>query len=263
MSEEVLGSRELMGGEEISIRMATPPLSKRLVDFMLKTPELSQTERESRMRLFGGLRGQSSDYFFIGEIKDVVIGSVWYCTPANCKEIAYMGEVFTVKEQRGKGIATNLLNFAIDFFRKNGGKAFYVTNLCPHAPHNIFRKLGFQPYGYGRQAFGGVIRLVVDGKVENFDQDYYLRDPDTSVRNANWGDLPHFIALLNYPHDWIVRAYNFGLIGHACMQILSLKLLLNQKQDLVFKLRAIATQKKKISRRRSKLKSLIPRNMIY
>ena len=88
-----------------------------------------------------------------------------------------------------------------------------MTNLCPRAPHGIYRKLGFSAYGYGRQAFAGVIRLVVDERTEDFDRDYYAYDPDTSVRSANWGDLPYFIALLNYPHEWIVRAYNFGLIG--------------------------------------------------
>jgi len=214
MSEEIICSI-LRDGANLVIKLATPPLPKRLIDFLLKTPELSATEHESRMRLFGALQGQSSDYFFIGEINGNIVGSVWYCTPAKCKEIAYMGEVFTEKEHRQKGIATNLLDVMIDFFRKNGGRVIYVTNLCPRAPHQIYRKMGFQPYGYGQQSYGGIVRLTVDEAPRDFDRDYYRYDPNVSIRSVDWGDLPHFIALLNYPHPWTVRAYNFGLIGYA------------------------------------------------
>jgi GNAT superfamily N-acetyltransferase len=213
MPEEVICSRILRDKEQLKIKMATPPLSKSLINAFLRTPELSATRHESRKRLFGGLRGQSLDYFFAGELGEKIVGTCWYCTPATCKEIAYMGELFTNKKQRNKGVATSLLEVTMDFFRKEGRRAFYVTNLCPRAPHAIYSKLGFQAYGYGQQAYGGLIRLVVDGRSEDFDRDYYRYDPKTTIRTVNWGDLPHFIALLNYPHEWIVRAYNFGLIG--------------------------------------------------
>jgi len=182
---------------------------------LLKTPELSAIERETRMRLFGAISGQSSDYFFTGELAEEIVGTTWYCTPATCKEIAYMGEVFTVKEHRERGVATNLLDVAVDFFRNSGGRAIYVTNLCPHAPHQIFRRIGFQAYGYGQHAYGGIIRLTVSEKPEVFDQEYYRHDSTTSIRSVNWGDLPHFIALLNHPHPWIIRAYSIGLIGYT------------------------------------------------
>jgi len=215
MSGEVIATRILKDSEELLIKMASPPLSKILVNVFLKTPELSKTEHESRMRLFGAFRNQSSDYFLVGELNGEIAGTLWYCTPANCRETAYMGEVFTEERQRRKGIATKLLEVAVDIFRKNGGGSIYVTNLCPRAPHEIYRKLGFRAYGYGQQSYGGIIRLIVNGRTEDFDGDYYKYDSITSIRNVNWGDLPHFIALLNYPHEWIVRAYNFGLIGPA------------------------------------------------
>lgn len=213
MYEEVICSRVLRDGEELAIKSATPPLPKRWIDVFLKTPELSKTERESRKRLFGAFRDQSSDYFFVGELDERIVGTVWYCTPATCKDIAYMGEVFTEEQQRRRGIATNLLNVAVDFFGKNGGRAIYITDLCPNAPHQIYRELGFQAYGYGYQTYGGIVRLIVNERDKDFDQKYYEYDPNTSIRSVNWGDFPHFIALLNYPHPWIVRAYNFGLIG--------------------------------------------------
>lgn len=213
MLREVIGSRRLRDGEKLAIKIATPPLSRRLINVFLRTPGLSATRRESRMRLFGALRKQSSDHFFIGELNGKTVGTLWYCTPATCNEIAYMGEVFTSKKQRRRGVATNLLEVAIDVFRKNGGRVIYITNLCPRAPHRIYRKLGFQAYGYGYQTYGGIIRLTVNERNEDFDRDYYKYDSKTSTRSVNWGDLPHFMALLNYPHPWIVRAYNFGLIG--------------------------------------------------
>ena len=213
MHEEVACSRILGDGEVLTVEIVTPPLSRRLVEVFLQTPELSATKRESRMRLFGGLRNQSSDYFFVGELDQKIVGTLWYCTAATCKEIAYMGEVATEEKQRRKGIATNLLEVAIDIFKSNGGRAIYITNLCPNAPHRIYRRLGFQAYGYGLMTYRGIIRLTVDERSEDFDGSYYEHDSNTSIRSVNWGDLPHFIALLNYPHPWIVRAYNFGLIG--------------------------------------------------
>jgi len=214
MSEKFICSRRLRNGEELTIKIAVPPLSRKLID-VLPTHELSKTDIETRARLFGAFRGQSLDYFFIGELNEEIVGTLWYCTPATCKEIAYLGEVFTIKEQREKGIATNLVDVAIDFFRKNGGRAIYVTNLCPHAPHQIYRKTGFRAYGYGQHAYGGIIRLTVSETPEDFDQDYYRHDSNTSIRNVNWGDLPHFMAILNFPHPWIVRVYSLGLIGYA------------------------------------------------
>jgi L-amino acid N-acyltransferase YncA len=124
-----------------------------------------------------------------------------------------MGEVFTDEKHRDKGIATSLLDVAIDNFRKDGGKAIFITNLCPLAPHKIYQKIGFQAYGYGRQDYGGIIRLVLNSKGEDFDLKYFEHDPSTTIREINWGDLPHFTYLLNYPHPWLVRAYSFGLIG--------------------------------------------------
>jgi len=213
--EEVICSRILRDGEKLTVKIATPPVPKRVVDFLLKTPEFTAARTESRMRVWGALRGQGSDYFFIGELNEKIVGSVWYCTPATCNEIAYMGDVFTAEKQRRKGVATNLLDVAIDTFRKSGGRAIFITNLCPGAPHREYRRLGFQAYGYGYQTYRGIIRLTVKERSEDFDQDYFKHDPNTSIRGVNWGDLPHFIALLNYPHPWIVRAYNFGLIGPA------------------------------------------------
>jgi GNAT superfamily N-acetyltransferase len=213
MSEEVVRSRILGDGEELTVKVATPPLSGNLIKVFLRTPELSATKHESRMRLFGAVRDESSDYFFVGELDGKVVGTLWYCTPAMCREIAYMGEVYTNEKQRRKGVATSLLEVAIDLFRENGGRAIYITNLCPNAPHRIYRKLGFQAYGYGLMTYGGIIRLTVNERSEDFDRSYYAYDSNTSIRYVNWGDLPHFIALLNYPHPWIVRAYNFGLIG--------------------------------------------------
>jgi len=215
MSEEILCSRILRDGGELIIKRAAPPLSEKLINVFLRTPELSATRNESRMRLFGALRNQSSDCFLIGELNGRVAGTLWYCTPSTCKEIAYMGEVFTAEKQRGRGIATSLLGVAVDIFRRNGGRAIYITNLCPRAPHDIYRKLGFKAYGYGQHAYGGIIRLTLDEGNEDFDQSYYRYDPNTCIREVNWGDLPHFISLLNHPHPWIVRAYNFGLIGHT------------------------------------------------
>ena len=213
MSEEVFCSRILRDGEELTVKVATPPLSKRLIKVFLRTPELSQTKRESRMRLFGALHNQSSDYFFVGERDGKIVGTLWYCTPATCREIAYMGEVATEEKQRRKGIATSLLEVAIEVFKSDGGRAIYITNLCPNAPHRIYRRLGFQAYGYGLITYGGIVRLTLNERSEDFERDYYEYDPNTSIRSVNWGDLPHFIALLNYPHPWIVRAHNFGLIG--------------------------------------------------
>jgi len=213
MHEEVVCSRILGDGEVLTVKVATPPLSKRLVEVFLKTPELSATKRESRMRLFGALRNHSSDYFFVGELDGEIVGTLWYCTPATCREIAYMGEVTTHKRQRRKGVATGLLEVAIDSFRETGGRAIYITNLCPNAPHRVYRKLGFQAYGYGLITYGGIVRLTLNERSEDFDRAYYEHDSNTSTRDVNWGDLPHFIALLSYPHPWILRAYNFGLIG--------------------------------------------------
>lgn len=170
MSEEVVCSRILRDGEELTIKIATPPLSKELINVFLSTPELSATKRESRMRLFGALRNQSSDYFFVGELDGKIAGTLWYCTPLTCKEIAYMGEVSTHKRQRKKGVATNLIEVAIEVFRKNGGRAVYITNLCPMAPHQIYRELGFQAYGYGLITHGGIIRLTVNEEGEDFDR---------------------------------------------------------------------------------------------
>jgi len=206
-------SKTLGDGEELTISLATPPLPKSLLYAFLRTPELSATRRESRKRLYGGLRGQSSDCFLVGRLGERGVGTVWYCSPATCRETAYMGEVFTNKRHRDKGVASCLLEAAIDNFRRGGGRVIYVTNLCPRAPQRIYRELGFTAYGYGQHAYGGLIRLVIDERSEDFDRGYYKNDPSTSARSINWGDLPHFIALLNYPHEWVVRAYSLGLVG--------------------------------------------------
>lgn len=213
MTLETMSVEVLTDGRTLTVKVATPPLSKSLVDNM-SIHSISKTDPDSRARLFGAFRGNSLDYFFLGELGGELVGTVWYCTPATCQEIAYLGEVFTAKEQRNKGIATCLVDVSINHFRENGGRAIYVTNLCPNAPNNILRQKGFQAYGYGQHAYGGIIRYIVDEREDEFDQNYYRPDPKTSIREVNQGDLPNFIALFNYPHPWIARAYTLDLIGN-------------------------------------------------
>jgi len=50
MSEEVICSKRLRDKEELTIRIAVPPLSKKIN--VLPTHELSKTDSETRARLF-------------------------------------------------------------------------------------------------------------------------------------------------------------------------------------------------------------------
>ena len=74
MSEVALCSRVLKGGGQLNISIATPPLSKSLIKAFLRTPELSETRHESKKRLYGGLRGLSTDYFLVGRLGEKIVG---------------------------------------------------------------------------------------------------------------------------------------------------------------------------------------------
>ena len=167
-------------------------------------PWTSPGENELMARaLRGAVDDSLHDYLFVGRIDGEIVGSVWHGTSSNTREVGGYGFVRTDPAHRGKGVAQTLTRLSVEQFWADGGRAIYLGTVAPDAAH-IYEKYGYRRYN------GIAMRALRPGlDAETFDKDYFAHDGAPLARDAGFGDIGAYPALMlsPEPRDWRVRDF--------------------------------------------------------
>jgi L-amino acid N-acyltransferase YncA len=147
-----------------------------------------------------------------------IIGTCHLTVSLANPELGGLGEVGTVPEFRGIGIAGTLCAMALDDFRTAGGKALFLGTNNPEAA-NIYRRLGWH-YIAGTNV---MVFLTSGESPETFISGYFGESIAIKVSKGTPADRIPIIPIIVAPHDWLVMDANAEIfsaryvIQRSCM----------------------------------------------
>jgi len=130
--------------------------------------------------------------FFAALFEGRIIGAAGCLCSHSNPSVCVLGPVGVGRQYRGQGIGTRLLEAAIEYAESLGCKAAYLGISEGNPAMRLYEGVGFERYK------GVVMRLLLE-PVERFEQEYFDKSMDVSVRRAQWGDFAQVQVLANYP----------------------------------------------------------------
>lgn len=134
----------------------------------------------------GLLAETAIDRFAWASVDGAIVSAAWTMTPRGDSRIGTLGEVFTLPEFRGAGLAPAVCEALLTVFDAEGGRCMFLATSNPSAAR-IYRRLGFQPHPEGlmrrERPVGGM-----------FDDEWFAPSA-ISIRPIVWGDIPGVVAL--------------------------------------------------------------------
>ena len=157
------------------------------------------------------LRSMNGDYSrqlriqaVLGTIEGRPAGTASVCFPCREPEVSVVGSVLTHPECRRLGVAEALTSAVADLSFRAGCRVSYLG--ATRDPRNVYLRCGFRWWN------GGVMRLEREGS-SGCEEDFFAPGQATSVRQANWGDLPAFACFVVQPWDALVLDYPRALLS--------------------------------------------------
>ena len=156
----------------------------------------SRADASSRAGQATGAVGAPSDGQFVS--------AAWTMTPRDDPRVGSLGEVFTLPEFRGQGLAPAVCAALLERFDAEGGRWMFLGTSNPSAAR-IYGRLGFEPYPRGlmrREGPGG----------GGFDAEWWAPS-EVRVRPIHWGDVPRIVTLYAEPNPWLSISMMEGLFS--------------------------------------------------
>lgn len=143
--------------------------------------------------------------FVWAEVDGAVVSTAWTITPSDDPRVGSLGEVFTVPQMRGQGLASQVMRAILNVFDKRGGRCMFLGTTNP-AAERIYLRYGFEPYPERLMR-----RLTTNDST--FDDLWFAGSEAVTTREMVWGDLPRVVALYGHPNDWVSICYPQGLFS--------------------------------------------------
>ena len=123
-------------------------------------------------------------------------------------ELGGFGEVATVPEARGRGLATDLCRQSVQDFADAGGKALFLGTVNPAAAR-IYHRLGW------RKLASSIVWALItnDRSPEAYLVDYFSDPEPAVVEEGGPGARIPMVPLIVTPHDWHVLDANTGIFS--------------------------------------------------
>jgi GNAT superfamily N-acetyltransferase len=212
-------TQPLRTGETLEVvRLQVPcgEWGRRLLDFMyVRHPEYTNCNWHLNCkRVVGGdFVAVSRDVFYAGLIGGEIVGTAWYAAPRDALDVATFGRVVTAPEHRRKGISSVLCEAAVEDFREMGGWCMHLGTGLTNPARFIYEKLGFAHYSFV-EGGGTIMRNVMRGDADRFEESYFEPGWATTVRALHWGDLARAELLYNLPR-WFVKDTTLGVYANT------------------------------------------------
>jgi len=121
-------------------------------------------------------------------------------------EVGVVCDVVTLEEFRGMGVARAVTQRVTDYFFNQGGRALYLGTGREESAWRVYQRIGFEWF------HGGVMRNL-PSQSDDFDEGYFATGQATSVRDAQWGDMPGVSALFTRPYGALAGDYGRGMFS--------------------------------------------------
>jgi GNAT superfamily N-acetyltransferase len=163
--------------------------------------------RGIRQRLEGKYVEYCIDKYFVGEVRDQVVGQAWYGLPKDGSGVGNFGHVYTAPRHRHRGIATELVGILAADFLQDDGKCLLCS--AEEMAGRIYHKFGFNFIREG--AMSGPMALIkeeVAGSFQELAQWYFEGGCDVEIREGTIRDRHDCDRMLDFarkmgdPRDW-------------------------------------------------------------
>jgi hypothetical protein len=135
---------------------------------------------------------------------DTAIATATVCYPSKDPEIGVVMNVVTRKDFRRRGIANHLTDLVVNRAFHSGCTAAYLGNTPTR--HSMYENCDFV------RLAGAFMRRIKPGAA-NLESSLFSAGQNTSVRPADWGDIPGFAALVAHPLETFLMDYPRGLVS--------------------------------------------------
>jgi len=206
--------------EDIRSIRVEPPLDATLADQLLAVWEwIFQTPYDWLAPILAGSeRGVNRHVLFLAMDGDTIAGTSHLVTPVHDARVGGLGEVATMPDYRGRGVAHHLSAAARDEFIQCGGKALLLGTANP-AAEAIYQRLGWR-----RVPGSQVMCLCADHHTpEEFLTDYYHERTAWTVQPGNAAHRIPMIPLILSSHSDCLLDANRGIyatryaVQRSCM----------------------------------------------
>ena len=158
--------------------------------------------------LLGSETDHNTSDLYLVEEDGRAISTTMVTTCNALPELGGFGEVATVPEARGRGLATALCRQSVEDFAEGGGKALFLGTVNPDAAR-IYHRLGWR-----KLASSIVWALITDDRSpEAFLVDYFSNPGPAAVEDGGPGVRVPMVPLIVTPHDWRVLDANTGIFS--------------------------------------------------
>jgi GNAT superfamily N-acetyltransferase len=216
---EQIAAATLKTGETLEVMRVPAPCgewAERIVNFMyVRHIEYANCSwHRNAIRVAAGeFADESDDVFLVGLLDGEIVGTCWYGAPAGTLDLATFGRVVTLAAHRRKGISRVLCAATVDDFRARGGWAMHLGTGRTNPARFIYENLGFRHYNFIENE-GTIMRLVLRGEYDTFEDEYFAGGKSVTVRPLHWGDLARAEVLYNLPH-WFLKDTTCGIFANT------------------------------------------------
>lgn len=132
------------------------------------------------------------------------VGTASVALACELPQVGVVEDVMTREDFRGLGIAATLTEGLVQQAWEAGCRVVYLGNSPRQV--SVYEKIGF------RRLFGAVMRRPAPGETEP-EKEFFAPGQQTSVRPANWGDLPGVACLMAQPMESLCLDFLRGLVS--------------------------------------------------
>ena len=156
----------------------------------------------------GSETSHNTSHLYLVEEGGQAISTTMVTTCNALPELGGFGEVATVPEARGRGLATDLCRQSVEDFAERGGKALFLGTVNPDAAR-IYHRLGW------RKLASSIVWAAItdDRSPEEFLVGYFSRPTPAVVEEGGPGVRIPMVPLIVTPHDWRVLDANTGIFS--------------------------------------------------
>lgn len=196
----------LKDGRQMEVVHLTYPIAP--ADRMVIIELLQRQWARTDVDWLQSMRGAYSQYLqtrvALARVGGEAVGTASIAFACERPQVGVVEDVMTRKDFRGLGIAATLTEGLVRQAWEAGCRVVYLGNSPRQV--SVYEKIGF------RRLFGAVMRRPASGETEP-EKDFFAPGQQTSVRPANWGDLPGVACLMAQPMESLCLDFLRGLVS--------------------------------------------------
>ena len=200
------GTVALKDGRQMEVVQHTYPIppADRMGIIELLQQEWARTDVDWLQSMRGAYSQTLRTRVALARVGGDAVGTASIAFARERPRIGVVEDVMTREDFRGLGIAATLTEGLVRQAWEAGCRVVYLGNSPRQV--SVYEKIGF------RRLFGAVMRRPAPGETEP-EKDFFAPGQQTSVRPANWGDLPGVACLMAQPMESLCLDFLRGLVS--------------------------------------------------